>query len=202
MLQQTAIGKVDPAELQMELLRKSIHFLIALVPPLASINLTATMALLGTGILVYTTAEMLRLQGRTVVFISGITRRVARAGDEGRFILAPVTLGLGAMLALLLYPEPAATVAIYALAFGDGLASLVGKAFPLGPMAFLGGKTLSGSFACFLGVYFSAYAVMGNGETAFSLAVIATLLEALPTRDMDNLVITMGTGLAAAMMTA
>jgi dolichol kinase len=31
------------------------------------------------------------------------------------------------MLSLLLYPDPAASIAIYALAFGDGLASLVGK---------------------------------------------------------------------------
>lgn len=140
MIQEATVGRISSAELQTELFRKSIHFLIALVPPLASIHLAATMALLGAGTMVYAVAELLRLQGRTVVFISGVTRRAARDRDQGRFVLGPITLGLGAMLALLLYPEPAAVVAIYALAFGDGLASLVGKLFPFGRMMFLGGK--------------------------------------------------------------
>lgn len=202
MLQERAIRRAGLPELQTEFLRKAIHFLIALVPSLASINLTATMALLGAGIMVYTMAEVLRLQGRTVVFITYITQRAARGEVEGKFVLGPITLGLGAMLALLLYPEPAASVAIYALAFGDGLASLVGKLFPVGAMTFLGGSTLSGSFACFLGSYVSIYAVIGSFETAFSLAIIAAFLEALPTRDLDNLIIPMGTGLAAVIMLA
>lgn len=200
MIQEATVGRISSAELQTELFRKSIHFLIALVPPLASIHLAATMALLGAGTMVYAVAELLRLQGRTVVFISGVTRRAARDRDQGRFVLGPITLGLGAMLALLLYPEPAAVVAIYALAFGDGLASLVGKLFPFGRMMFLGGKTVSGSLACFFGVFFSAFAVTGSGEMAFYLAVISTLLEALPLRDLDNIIIPMGTGLAAALM--
>jgi phytol kinase len=103
-----AIRKTAAAELQTELLRKSIHFFIAMVPPLATLSLPVTMALLGAGILVYSTAEALRLQGRTVPFISGITRMASRDRDRGRFVLGPVTLGLGAMLALMLYPEPAA----------------------------------------------------------------------------------------------
>ena len=63
MLQERAIRRAGLPELQTEFFRKAIHFLIALVPSLASINLTATMALLGAGIMVYTMAEVLRLQG-------------------------------------------------------------------------------------------------------------------------------------------
>ncbi len=200
MIQEATVGRVSSEELQTELFRKSIHFLIALVPPLASIHLAGTMALLGAGTMVYAVAELLRLQGRTVLFISGITQRAARNRDQGRFVLGPITLGLGAMLSLLLYPEPAAAVGIYALAFGDGLASLAGKLFPLGKMAFLGGKTVSGSLACFFGVFLSSYAITGRVDTAFFLAIIATLLEALPLKDLDNVIIPMGTGLAAFMM--
>jgi dolichol kinase len=195
-----AIRKPAAAELQTELLRKSIHFFIAMVPPLATMNLSVTMALLGSGILVYTAAEVLRLQGRVVPLISSITRMASRDRDRGRFVLGPVTLGLGAMLALMLYPEPAAFLAIYALAFGDGLASLVGKFYPMGRIIFLGDKTLSGSFACFAGVFFASYGVTGNLEVSFFLALIGTLLEAVPAGDLDNIIIPMGTGLAAALM--
>ena len=197
-----AIRKTAAAELQTELLRKSIHFFIAMVPPLATLSLPVTMALLGSGILVYSSAEALRLQGRIVPFISGITRMASRDRDRGRFVLGPVTLGLGAMLALMLYPEPAAFLAIYALAFGDGLASLVGKFFPMGRISFLGEKTLSGSFACFSGIFLASYGVTGIWEVSFFLALIGTLLEAVPAGDLDNIIIPMGTGLAAALMLA
>jgi len=192
--------RTSSAELQTELLRKTIHFLIALVPPLASISVPFTMALLGSGIMIYTIAEVLRLNGKTVLFISGITMRAARTRDKGRLVLGPITLGLGAMLALMIYPEPAAAIAIYALAFGDGLASLVGKFVPFGRMDFLGGKTMSGSLACFFGIYFTSFAVTGRMDVAFFLALIGTMLEALPLGDLDNLIIPMGTGLAAYMM--
>ena len=59
--------------------------------------------------------------------VSGLTVAAARPGDAG-FVLGPATLGLGAMLALLLYPLPASAIAIYALAFGDAAASVVGMA--------------------------------------------------------------------------
>lgn len=199
-IKETTIGKATAAELQTELLRKTIHFLIAMVPPLANISISFTMALLGSGIMVYTASEILRLKGRPVLIISVITQRASRARDKGHFVLGPITLAMGAMLALMLYPEPAAIIAIYALAFGDGLASLVGKFFPVGKMDFFAGKTLSGSLACFLAIYFSAYAVSGRMDAAFFLALIGTLLEALPSGDLDNIIIPMGTGLAATIM--
>jgi len=186
----------DIGELKTEILRKTIHFLIALTPTLASINKMATAALLIIGILGYTLMEYLRLSGVKIPIISSITSMASRQRDIGNFVMGPVTLGLGALLALLLYPSNAAAIAIYALAFGDGLASLVGKFFGKWRPAFLSGKSVEGSLACFTVVLISAYAVCGSIHIAFVAAVMATLIEALPLEDYDNIAIPVTVGLA------
>jgi dolichol kinase len=119
----------------------------------------------------------------------------SRPRDQNRFVLGPVTLGLGALLALLLYPSPAASIAIYALAFGDGWASLIGKLFGRRRPAFMLGKSIEGSLACFAAVYMSAYWVSRSMRTAFFAALTATLVEALPLDDYDNIAIPIVTGL-------
>jgi len=110
-----------------EIVRKALHLLIAFVPLLAGIDVRATMTLLAAGTLFYVFAERLRIEGQPVLLISDLTIIASRERDKGRFVLGPVTLGVGAMLSLLLYPSTAAAIAIYALAFGDGFASLAGK---------------------------------------------------------------------------
>jgi len=120
----------------------------------------------------------------------------SRPRDIGRFVMGPVTLGLGALLALLLYPSPVAAIAIYALAFGDGFASLIGRFFGRHRPAFLNGKSLEGSFACFTATFIAAYAVSGNVRIALTAAFTAMLVEALPVQDYDNLVLPVTVGMA------
>ncbi|MCL2211656.1 MAG: phosphatidate cytidylyltransferase [Treponema sp.] len=180
--------------LKPEIIRKSLHFLIALTPVMASINKTATIALLMIGTLGYTLMESLRLSGVRVPVISSITSMVSRPRDFGRFVMGPVTLGLGALLALLLYPSSAAAIAIYALAFGDGIASLAGKFMGKWRPAFLLGKSVEGSLACFTVVLISALAVSGSMQIAFIAAFTAMIVEALPLEDYDNLAIPVTVG--------
>ena len=182
-------------EIRGEVLRKSLHLLIALSPTLAFWNFDLTVFLLSLGILVYVIAESLRLQGREVAFISLVTRLASRDRDKNRAVLGPVTLGLGALLCLMMYPEPAATVGIYALAFGDGFSSLIGKLVGRVTLPFTGGKTLEGSLAAFVAVWIAVSAFDHQPLTALAVAAVATLLEALPLKDLDNLVIPLGTGL-------
>jgi dolichol kinase len=186
------------ARFQGEIVRKSLHLLIALVPVLASVNLAGTLALLAAGTLFYAFAETSRLHGLPVAVVSDLTLIASREGDRGRFVLGPITLGLGAMLSLLLYPLPAASVAIYALAFGDGFASLVGTIVRGPRIPFLQGKTLAGSVACFAAVFVAALAVTTRPVDAVVVASAATLLEALPTGNFDNLIVPFGVGLIAA----
>ena len=182
-------------ELKTEIIRKVIHFLIALTPSMAAVNKAATVFILVIGTLGYTLMEYLRLSGVKVPVISMLTSMASRPRDIGRFVMGPVTLGLGALLALLLYPSPAAAIAIYALAFGDGIASLVGKFFGRLHPAFLFGKSIEGSIACFAAVFVSAYAVSGRLHVALIAAFTATAVEAMPLEDYDNLVIPITVGL-------
>jgi len=183
-------------ELRSEIIRKSIHFLIALAPVMASVNKAATVIILLIGTLGYTLMEYLRLSGYKVPVISSITSMVSRPRDIGRFVMGPITLGLGALLALLLYPSNAAAIAIYALAFGDGIASLIGRFLGKWRPAFLCGKSVEGSLACFAMVLISAYAVCGSVHIALVAAFTATVVEALPLEDYDNLAIPVTVGLA------
>lgn len=184
-------------EIKTELVRKILHFLIALSPLMAAENRPLTVVILMAGTLFYTLTEYFRFVGIKVPVISRLTGMAARTRDQGRFVLGPVTLGLGAMLSLLLYPSPAASIAIYALAFGDGFASLVGKIFGRIRPAFLAGKSVEGSLACFTAVFISAYMVFPNCRTAFFAALTAMLVEALPLEDYDNIALPITVGLAA-----
>jgi len=183
-----------------EVIRKLLHFLIALVPLFAALSKDLALMLLTTGTLVYIVAEKLRLEGVQILFISNITVIASRKRDMGRFVLGPVTLALGAMMALLIYPEPAARIAIYALAFGDGFSSLIGKLVKGIKIPFTRGKTFSGSFACFVSVFLITWRILGSFWKALIIAVSATVLEALPTGDLDNLIIPIGTGLVTSLL--
>lgn len=187
-------------EIRIEILRKSIHLLIAFVPAIASFSLGLAVGLLSGGVLFYAFCERLRLEGIMVPLVSRVTVLAARRRDGGGYVLGPITLGLGAMLSLLLYPNPAATLAIYALAFGDGLSSLVGKTFGSLRIPFTGGKSVEGSLTCLLAVFAASYAVTGDARRSLAIAVAATLVEAAPTKDMDNIILPVSVGAFATLL--
>jgi dolichol kinase len=123
----------------------------------------------------------------------------------GHFVLGPVTLGLGAFLSLLLFPPLVASIAIYALAFGDGTASLAGKFFGHIRPPFLFGKSLEGSLVCFFAVFISAFLVtVHNGtinwHTALVAACAAAAAELIPLRDWDNIIVPLTVGLAVCLL--
>ena len=186
-----------PQAFEGEIVRKALHLLIAFVPLLAGVDLRVTMMLLSGGTLFYVFAERMRIEGQPVLLISDLTIIASRERDRGRFVLGPVTLGVGAMLSLLLYPSTAAAIAIYTLAFGDGFASLAGKLFRSPSIPFTRNKTLAGTSACFLAVLLATWKLTGQLPVAFAIAVVATMLELIPIRDFDNLILPVGTGFLA-----
>ncbi|MDR2842230.1 MAG: phosphatidate cytidylyltransferase [Spirochaetaceae bacterium] len=179
-----------------ELLRKVIHFFIAFTPLIASYSKIGAVVLLTAGVLFYICIESLRLSGVKVPFFSFVTQAAARSRENGRFVMGPVTLGCGALAALMLYPSMAAAIAIYALAFGDGIASLVGKFCGHIRPAFLLGKSIEGSAACFIAVFTAAMCVSHNIYISVFSALAATIAEALPLEDYDNIAIPIAAGLA------
>jgi dolichol kinase len=193
------IARTIPAGIRGELVRKSLHMLIAFVPSIAAAaSVEIALVLLAVGTMVFAGSEYLRLHGKSVALITRITVIASRKRDEGHFVLGPVTLAIGAMLALLLYPSTAAAIAIYALAFGDSVASLVGRAF--GRTRIIAGKTLEGSVACFTAVWLASLVLTGQVGASLAIAAVATVLEALPSDDMDNIILPTGVGLFATIL--
>ena len=194
---QTVSVAVVLERFQGEMLRKSLHFLIALVPLLASVDLPGTIVVLASGTLFYAFAESSRLRGIPVPLVSDLTLLASRRRDGGGFVLGPVTLGLGALLALLLYPLPAASLGIYALAFGDGVASLAGTMVRGPRIPLLRGKTVPGTAACFAAVFLVTLSVTRSPADAFTLAGAGALLEMIPAGDFDNIILPVGVALVA-----
>jgi len=165
---------VAVARFQVEIVRKSLHLLIALVPVLAAVNLSATLSLVAAGTIFYALAEASRRQGNPILVVSDLTIIASRERDRKGFVLGPVTLGLGAMLSLILYPLPSASIAILALAFGDGFASLVGTLFRGPKIPFLRTKTIAGSLACFAAVFLVTLRITMKPVDALGVAAAAT----------------------------
>jgi dolichol kinase len=163
---------------------------------MAAMSRPITVIILAAGTLLYAFFETLRLSGVKVPLVSSLTSIASRSRDRGHFVLGPVTLGLGALLALLLYPSPAASIAIYAMAFGDGFASLVGKFFGAHRPSIMLGKSIEGSMACFAAVFIAAVKVTGSIQIAIAASITATLVEVLPLEDYDNLALPMAVGFA------
>ena len=172
-----------------EVFRKSIHLCSALVPTLLGIAYKPVLVLLLLALIFYSFTEFVRLKGITVPLISKITSIAARKRDENKFVLGPVTLVTGIIIAALLWDSLPARIGIYALAFGDGLASLVGKLIGRIHIPFTKGKTAAGSLACFYAVFISSFIVGQNAFVSLILATVAMFVEVIPRTDFDNIVI-------------
>ncbi|UTY24820.1 diacylglycerol/polyprenol kinase family protein [Treponema denticola] len=172
-----------------ETFRKTIHLCTALVPLFARYFFYPTVIALSIITCLYTVFEILRLKGYQIFMVSSITGFAARERDRGKFVLGPVTLSIGVISALLIFPFKEASIGIMALALGDGLASLVGKFFGRQHLNISKDKTIAGSAACFTAVFISTLAISRSFIKSFFIAAIATGTEALPLKDFDNILI-------------
>lgn len=189
-------------ELLVEVFRKAIHLSSALTVVFAERWYTPTViGIIGISIL-YCISEFLRMHGHELYLITNITRYASRKRDKGRFVLGPLTLAGGVLAALLLFPIHTAKIAIFALAFGDGLASLVGKRFGKIRLAFFKDKTVAGSLTCFAAVFLSTFAVSGNFWKSLVLGIAGAGIEMLPLKDYDNLLIPIAIGFLASFLNA
>ena len=192
--------KATRREVTIEFTRKSIHMLIAFVPYLLTLSRPMTIFLLAAGTALYIVFETLRMQGIHIPLISGLTAQAARLRDDGRFIMGPVTLGLGALLSILVFQPLPASIAIYILAFGDSFSSLVGKTLGRIPMPFTNGKSLEGSLTCFTASLISAYALSRRLGVSLAIAAVSTFVEAIPAKDWDNILLPLAAGFTATLL--
>lgn len=172
-----------------ELFRKSIHLCSAFIPLLLRYCYWVVIASLTVIVILYSLSELARLHNKTVPLISAITAAAARKRDENKFVLGPVTLVLGILLCALVWKAIPASIGIYALAFGDGLASLTGKLFGKIHIPFTEGKTVAGSLTCFTAIFISSFCVSKNALTSLVIASCGMFIEVMPLKDFDNILI-------------
>lgn len=96
-----------------ELFRKSIHICSSFVPLFLGIAYWPVIAGLVILVSFYSVCEFLRLKGKTIPLISKVTEIAARKRDENKFVLGPVTLVFGILLAALFLPLDCARVGIF-----------------------------------------------------------------------------------------
>lgn len=184
-----------------ELFRKSIHICSSLVPFLLKLAYWPVVILLIFAVVFYSLSEFLRLRGISIPVVAKITEIAARKRDENKFVLGPVTLVIGILIAVLVLPLEHARVGVFALAFGDGLASLTGRMIGKVTIPGAHGKTVAGSLACFMAVYISTFCCCGNCLVSLIVGVSAMTIEVLPIADFDNILIPVCTGLIFSLAT-
>lgn len=172
-----------------EIFRKSIHLCSCFIPLLLKYAYKTTIALLIFAAAFYTLTQALALLGKRFPLVSDITDMAARERDRGKFVLGPLTLVLGIVLCALFCPQEAAAVGILALAFGDGLASLAGKFLGNLHIPYTGGKTCAGSLMCLVAIFVSSFLVLQRADAALVIALCGMLIEVLPLKDFDNILI-------------
>ena len=102
---------------------------------------------------------------------------------------------VGALITIILVPQPFSLIALFFLAFGDTLAALVGMKFPF---IKIGNKTLSGAFACFI-MCFSVGLILDFGiglDIILIGAFTATIAELISIKINDNITIPVLSGYA------
>ncbi len=181
-------------DISKELFRKTIHMCSAFVPLFLGFMYWPVLIALICVLIFYIVAEILRVNGVNVPGISYITAAAARKRDEGKFVLGPVTMSLGVIVSSIIWPLQAATIGIFALSFGDGLASLSGKLFGRVQIPFTKGKTVAGSLTCFTAVFVSSFFVSRNSFVSLVNASAAMFIEVMPIKDFDNLIIPISIG--------
>ena len=172
-----------------ELFRKSIHLCTVFVPMLLEAAYVPILIALACVVVLYCITEAARVNGHYVPFISAITQAAARKRDENKFVLGPVTLAVGVLLTALFFEPTPAYIGICALALGDGLASLAGKMCGKVAIPFTNGKTAAGSVTCFAAIFISTFFITRDSELSLVIACAGMLIEILPLKDFDNLLI-------------
>ena len=172
-----------------EIFRKSIHLCSGIVPLFLALFYWPVIILLICAVVIYSICEILRLKGHSVPIVSIITETAARKRDEDKFVLGPVTLVIGILIAALVLPPEPAKIGIFALAFGDGCASLVGKLIGRVKIPHMGGKTFEGCLGCFTAVFIATLVVSHNPLVSLYTALVTMCIEVLPLFDFDNILI-------------
>ena len=165
----------------------SARYLASLVP----LAITAQFFLVGTG----------------VIGDDAAVKAMSRNGDRREILKGPLYYGIVFVVitALFWYDTPVGIIALMLMCGGDGLADIIGRRFGKRKILWNPNKSWVGSLAMFAGGWFFTVIILGIYIAAgiFSqpllkllpavtvIALLATLVETLPLKDIDNITITL-----------
>ena len=175
-----------------EFRRKGVHFCAIFVPLFSSINNLLTLKLLSGITMLYVLSEWLRLNGIVFPVLNRITRLCTRTGEQRHFALAPITLSLGIILSLLLFPKLISCVAIITVAFSDSVATMFGKFYGRHRIPYNRRKSIEGSIAFFASAFLCSIFYIPV-QAALIVSFVSCIIESLPFK-FDNISIPLGTG--------
>lgn len=135
-------------------------------------------------------------------------KAMTRTGDPREILRGPLYYGLVFVVCTILFwrHSPIGIAGLMAMCGGDGLADVVGRRWGQAKLPFSSDKSWAGSAAMLIGSYSFSWGMIflfnqfGNFQPALNMvyvsgvlaliAVLATLVEALPFQDVDNISVT------------
>jgi dolichol kinase len=176
-----------------ELKRKSIHLLMIVIPlwyyftPQRWGVLGLIIAMTGTVVL-----DLLRLtDDRLRQFFLRFFKSLIRSHEE-EHLLGSTYFMIAALISVLVFDKMIAISALTFLVLGDTAAAVIGKRF--GRAAYWG-KSLAGSFACFICCLVIGFLLLDNTLVILFGALAAALSEALPVPMDDNMRVPIASGI-------
>lgn len=147
------------------------------------------------------------LIGLGVVKDEASVKAMSRSGDPKEILLGPLYYGIMFVLMTIIFwkNSPVGIVALMMLCGGDGIADLVGRYFKSPKLFHSPAKSVAGSLGVFFGGWLlSAFVLwvyvltggLGGPLTTYLLpltviAVVSTIIESFPQRDVDNITVTL-----------
>ena len=135
-------------------------------------------------------------------------KAMSRSGDRREILRGPLFYGIIFVVMTLIYwkDSPIGMLAVMLMCGGDGLADILGRSLKSPRLPWNKDKSVAGSFGMLVGGWVLTLLVLGvyvlvkaPGFGAFGIyllpvtiiAVVATLVESLPLKDVDNITITL-----------
>jgi phytol kinase len=156
------------------------------------------------------------LIGVGVVKDEASVKAMSRTGDRREILYGPLFYGIVFVVMTLVYwkDTPTGMVALMLMCGGDGLADIMGRGIQSPRLPWSKGKSVAGSLGMFLGGWALAAFITGMFVLAgvfagpFSMyllpitiiAVVGTLVESLPFKDVDNITVTLAAVLLGALL--
>jgi len=147
------------------------------------------------------------LIGLGIVKDEASVKAMSRSGDRREILRGPLFYGIIFVVMTLVYwkTSPIGMTALMLMCGGDGLADIMGRGLKSGSLPWSKGKTWFGSLGMFLGGWvlsafilaiFIAQEVFAGPFSATLLpltllALVGTLVESLPLKDVDNITVTL-----------